>query len=651
MNRLLHRLNRQVFRRAALGLFCGLISWLVSLHPLCRGLEEWLQDECLVNRGNRHTDARLVIVALDDASIAELPRPLTFLSPEFSELIQDFDRRGVKAIGLDLTIPEDLDKFPGLEGDRLGVAAASTEKVVMPIFDVADRVIRPLKGWRAGAALLGLVSLTPDDDHFLRRQQLASRVGGEDYYQFAVALLKVAGRVDDEQPDGRLRVNGRVVPDDGRGRMRVNFVGPAGSIDRIPFRVALAAARGGPPPSVDLDGTIVIIGATAAYLGDSHVTPYANGALLRLWTRPNGLMSGPEFQANVVATLSDGAFLITPWWLSTPIVVPAIGMALGVMLAQMSLARGAVLATAHHFGWKLAALLGLWLASWRIEMVAMLLTGASCYAIHFALRWRWLRRTFGAMKSREVLQALEDDPDGLNREGQERELTVLFADIRNFTAFSENKSPRRIVALLNEYFGAIVPIVDEHGGTVDKYIGDGLMVLFGAPRDQQNHALQAVRAAIAMVELVHDLDETWARHEFPRMRIGVGVHTGTAVVGVVGSSHRLDYTAHGDTINAASRIEAETKPLKAEILISEATYQALAVRERSRLDCVEEPEPRTVKGKKDVLQLHRVLVPRGEPWRRSEAESVDRGFVDPQQGSDGVTPGVETQDGVARPSG
>ena len=109
----------------------------------------------------------------------------------------------------------------------------------------------------------------------------------------------------------------------------------------------------------------------------------------------------------------------------------------------------------------------------------MLLTGATCYSVTFALRWRWLRRMFGVMKSRDVLRALEDDPGKLQRAGQDRVLTVLFADIRDFTTFSEKQSPRRIVALLNEYFGAVVPIAEDSGGTIDKYIGDGLMVLFG----------------------------------------------------------------------------------------------------------------------------------------------------------------------------
>ncbi len=480
MKRLVRRLNRPGFRGAALGLLCGLLCWMVSLHPLIRGLEEWFQDGCFVNRGNRRSDTRVVVVQLDDASLAELPKPLVFLSPELSEVVEDLSRRGASAIGLDLMIPEDLDHFPGLEADRLGVAAARTDRVVMPVFDLGDRLIRPLQAWRAGRRSWAWSPSRPMTTTSSAVSSSPNRSAARTTINSPSPCSRWRAASTTSGPTAGSEFDGRVVHDDGQGRLRVNFVGPAGTIDHIPFRVALAAARGGPPPSVDVRGAIVILGSAAEYLGDFHVTPYANGTLLSLWTRPNGLMSGPEFQANVVATLADGAFIITPGWLGTPIVVPAIGMVLGAIFARLSLTRGAVLAAAHHIGWKLAALLGLWLVSWRIEMVAMLLTGATCYSVTFALRWRWLRRMFGVMRSRDVLRALEDDPDNLQREGQDRVLTVLFADIRNFTAFSEGRSPRRIVALLNEYFGAVVPIVEDHGGAIDKYIGDGLMVLFGA---------------------------------------------------------------------------------------------------------------------------------------------------------------------------
>src|SRR5205823_402345 len=130
----------------------------------------------------------------------------------------------------------------------------------------------------------------------------------------------------------------------------------------------------------------------------------------------------------------------------------------------------------------------------------------------------------------------------------ERQVTVLFADSRGFTDFSEAHSPHDVVALLNAYYTAIVPVIEAEHGTINTYIGDGIMVLIGAPASDPEHALHAVRAAVAMVRRVHELKEQWARLGNPAMRIGVGVHTGKAVIGSIGSPQRLDYTAIGDTV-------------------------------------------------------------------------------------------------------
>ena len=611
--------NRSATRGAAIGVVCGLACWLVSLHPVLRGLEEWCQDACFVYRGVRPSASRdhIVIVSLDDASVAELSKPLAFASPELAEVVDYLSGRQAAAIGLDVMVPEELDRFPGLGGEDLGLAAAQAGRVVLPVASAGTRLIRPLRVWRTGSPL-ALVDLVEDDDHFLRRQRLATRVAGADYYQFGVALLKAAGRVDDTQPDGRLRVDGRIVPTDPGGLVRINFVGPTGTFTQVPMREILAAARGGPPPAIELEGAVVVIGATARSLGDYHVTPYANGTLRGLWSRIPGLMSGPEFHANVIATLGDGATLTTPPWLQPLPLVLLGGGLLGAVFTRLSLSRGALLAAGHHVGWKAAGLAGLSLGPWRVEMVAMLLTGATCYAATFMLRWRILRRMFGVFKSESVARALEDNPGRLHRPSEERELTVLFADLRNFSTFSEALRPGQIVDLLNAYYGAVVPVLERHGGTLNQYMGDGVMVLFGALETAPDHAARGVRAAIAMVERVHELAPLWAAKGYPGLRIGVGVHTGPAVVGIVGSPGRLDFTAIGDTINTAARIEAENKPLGTEVLISEATHRALPPGERARLGFAAQGEARTIKGRTGPVVVYRLAVPDGLEPRPSE---------------------------------
>jgi adenylate cyclase len=358
--------------------------------------------------------------------------------------------------------------------------------------------------------------------------------------------------------------------------------------------------------AIDLRDALVVVGATAHSLGDWHATPYSNGSSRLPWTQPSELMAGPEVQANVVATMADGAYITTPPWLTSLPWTLALCAALGAGFARLNLTRGAILAVLHHFCWKGLALGAFCMGNWRVEVLAMTLAGGLAYAASFALRWRVLRRMFGAVKGEAIARALEDEPGYLR--GQERELTVLFSDVRDFTAYSDSRTPAEVVELLNAYFAAVVPQLEAEGATVDKYIGDGIMAFFNAPPDQPDHALRAARAAVGMVRRVREKAALWESRGFPGLRIGVGVHTGPAVVGPIGSPRRLDYTAIGDTVNAAARIEAQNKTFGSEVLLSAATYAALPEAERARLGCSTVPEAATLKGKTQAAALHRVEI-------------------------------------------
>jgi adenylate cyclase len=357
----------------------------------------------------------------------------------------------------------------------------------------------------------------------------------------------------------------------------------------------------------ELNGAIVIVGMTTKSQQDFHPTPYAN-QYANYFSSRGGLIGGPEVHAHVIATLEDQAYIYSsPRWVSL-VILSISGIALGMLFARLNLEWGLLAAVAHHFGWKLVALFAFVYLSWRVEMMDVLLLGFLTYAGTFALRWRSLRRMFGVVRSEAVALALETDPRRLDARGEDREITVLFADVRNFTNFCESrKDPHDVVKLLNEYYTAIVPAIEAEGGTVNTYMGDGIMVLFGAPAHCPDHARRAVRAAVAMVQRVLQRKKLWADLGFEGMRIGVGVHTGKVVVGAIGSPGRLDYTAIGDTVNAAARIESETKKSAVPILISSATYEQLLPAERARLGCAA-PTEAFVKGLKQKLLLHAVAV-------------------------------------------
>jgi adenylate cyclase len=204
--------------------------------------------------------------------------------------------------------------------------------------------------------------------------------------------------------------------------------------------------------------------------------------------------------------------------------------------------------------------------------VALFLAYGTTVVVNFIREQREKRRLsrfFSPDVIKEILQTRTDS----SLAGSRRRVTVLFSDIRGFTSLSEKLTPEEVVEMLRDYLTTMTEIVFKYGGTVDKYIGDAIMALYGAPFDQPNHAEQAVRTALEFQEQVKFLSERWEAKCGARLRNGVGINTGEAVVGTIGSRQRLEYTAIGDTVNLASRLESLTKEFLAPTIVSQNTYE------------------------------------------------------------------------------
>jgi adenylate cyclase len=182
------------------------------------------------------------------------------------------------------------------------------------------------------------------------------------------------------------------------------------------------------------------------------------------------------------------------------------------------------------------------------------------------------RANYSRFMPEYVVKQLLDNPNSFRLGGVNQTITVLFADIRGFTSLSENANPERVVGLLNRYFSAMSEIIFSHGGTLDKYIGDGLMAIFGAPTASPNDPQNALETAIEMQKRLVRLNEELQIEGYNPVQIGIGLHTGEATIGYIGSDKRSEYTAIGDTVNLSARLEQNAKP--GQILISEATVKA-----------------------------------------------------------------------------
>ena len=183
-----------------------------------------------------------------------------------------------------------------------------------------------------------------------------------------------------------------------------------------------------------------------------------------------------------------------------------------------------------------------------------------------------LKGAFARYVSKDVMDEILLAGGEMSLHGARRKVTILFSDIRNFTTFAEGHSPEEVVGFLNEYFESMIDVIFRNKGTLDKFLGDGLMVLFGAPLEDAEQESNAVRAAIEMQQELRRLSTKWLKDLNAKIRIGIGIHTGQAIVGNVGSEKRMEYTAIGDTVNVASRLESSTKTVGVSILVSETTH-------------------------------------------------------------------------------
>jgi adenylate cyclase len=215
---------------------------------------------------------------------------------------------------------------------------------------------------------------------------------------------------------------------------------------------------------------------------------------------------------------------------------------------------------------------------------------------------KWITSVFGKYVSPVVIDTLIKNPDKLNLGGEKRNITIFFSDIRGFTPISEKLQPEELVHLLNEYLTEMTSIIMDGQGLVDKYMGDAIMAFWGAPIEQPNHAELACESSLKMVDKLRELQKKWKKEGIPSFDIGIGLNSGEAIVGNMGSKSRFDYTAMGDNVNIASRLEGLNKKYDTNIIISENTYKLVKDKFKTKkIDTVK------VKGKEKSIIIYELL--------------------------------------------
>ena len=556
-----------------------------SLHAL-QPLENRLLDAFVREHAARLApDPGIVIVDIDEKSLAAMQKDAgRFPWPRevYADLVLGLAAQKPRAIVFDLMFSEpdrfrpESDRafveavaplsnvfFPMLKLDRRddpnGVSAAELGPLLglvrRPGADPNTRiaVVPPLalpsELWRGGP-----INFVEDPDHVGRRYLLRSVVGGWELPSLPARVALDLGFGVPDADDFILAWRGG-----SRGLPRASFSDLYEDFGRSKRQ----------RPQDEFAGKIVVIGAAAPGLGDLRVTPLSN-------TQP-----GVEILATAIENLKNGrAMQRSPAWQPFGVALLLIGALYAAFARNVDASRSAL----GLAGASMLALGASWLAAGQLLLVPLLAPLGAAWLLYFAaaiaayLKERRAREEAIAMFSRfvnphVVRQLMERG--GLEGGGRTREVTLLFSDIRGFTTLSETRPPEEVVAILNRYFTLQVEVIFRHGGSLDKFIGDAIMAFWGAPLDDPEHARHAVACALDMADALlafrDELGEAGKGFD-----VGIGVHSGPAVVGLIGSDRRREYTSIGDTVNLASRIEGLTKEAGRRILVSRATMERCA---------------------------------------------------------------------------
>ena len=426
----------------------------------------------------------------------------------------------------------------------------------------------------AAAAGGGYFNMVPDVDGTVRWFPMAIIYGPDvfapmtlvalDHYLDRPPLAITLSRMGVEE----VRIGKGQVPVDRYGRLRINYLGPP---NLIPTYSAAAVLDGSLPPGT-LKDKIVLVGATAVGIYDLRVTPFS------------GISPGVEVQATVVENLLHGNFLYSPRFglLVELSILLGLGLLIGLILPRLSAAWAFVftllLAEAYVVtNYLLFSRLGLQLdLFYPLADMFLIYLGITMQQFLAEEKERVrIRKAFESFVAPTVVQEMLKHPERLRLGGERREITILFSDIRGFTTMSEKLDPEALVKMLHDFLNPMSNIIINQGGTIDKYMGDAIMAEFGAPLEQPEHARLACLAALEMVAALKDLNRQWEAQGRPPLHVGVGINTGPAAVGNMGSDRLFDYTAIGDNVNLGSRLEGLNKYYGTSVLISQSTAEAL----------------------------------------------------------------------------
>jgi adenylate cyclase len=496
----------------------------------------------------------------------------------------------------------------------------------------------------------------PDVDGISRKVPMLIKYKGNMYESLSVAVArsalnpKGAMRVETGYADGTgddqysglewLQLGNHKIPVDENVSALIPYRGPQGSFQYISATDVLNNKVN----PADLNNKIVLLGTTAAGLMDLRATPVQN------------IYAGVEIHANMIAGILDNNIKEHPAYMlgAEFLLLLIVGLFLAMILPSLS-PLWATIVTLVTTVLVVALNLSAWqYANLVMPLAAILVMIVSIYFINMSYGFfvesrgkRQLAGLFGQYVPPELVDEMAKNPQAFSLEGESRDMTVLFSDVRGFTTISEGLDPKELTQLMNAFLTPMTHVIHHNRGTIDKYMGDAIMAFWGAPLSDKDHAKHALNSAMGMIEALGQLQQDFAAKGWPPINIGVGLNTGEMIVGNMGSEFRMAYTIMGDAVNLGSRLESLTKNYGVQIIVSEFTkaqvpdfvYRELdnvRVKGKDKPVAIFEPiceEAQLDKDTKDNLKLYREALKlyRSQSWDLAEIQLINLQKLEPQR--------------------
>jgi adenylate cyclase len=526
--------------------------------------------------------SNIVLVTADQKALDTFPELRIFWHPYYAAAIRAAGEGGARLIGLDVAFGVPVAKWEPDYDRLLGEAVIASPVPVVCGFvesfngnQEAQSV--PVNLLSAAMGLSGFSNLYADPDDFVRRQELIEAPSQNPLdpppaRSFALRIAEKYLGSEAEFRNGKLMLAGQAIPISADRSILIRDAAPPETVPSVSLVDVVAAERGGEIAQLRdrFKGKIVLIGSDFTGDSDRGATPFYT-----LFSGPRWTTSGVEIQANTIRTLLDRKYLLDlPEWARD-----------GVLLASTLTAAGIVtsLAAGPAEAWVALEILTIFVLSHLLFRAGLILSTsetvvATLFCVLLSIAYRLLtsekrgalfRRAISLFVGKELARSL-DDAAAIRLSGRRVNVTILFTDIRGFTAFTEQtcdeQGPETVVDLLNDYLASMVSIIVKHRGHVNKFLGDGILAVFSDDDEGTSPGSHALRAVLCAAEIVTVPS---------RFQTGAGIHTGPAVVGNVGSADKMEYTVLGDTVNLASRLESLNKEHKTKLLMSEATRSML----------------------------------------------------------------------------